>query len=128
MWLLYLFIMRYHYQPPSLYFAQYGIVYECDHPVYSKCTLYKRGELGLAVIQQRFEPERKMTYWTAIDPWLVDELYLHEGFIDLFKKFASKANEKGLFPTLTVRQVMWRLKMKPLLRNVWETVFDKSPI
>ena len=119
--------MRYHYDKPDLYFAQYGKVYRCNHPVYDECTLFKIGDRGLAMIQQRLVPKTKHTYWSSIDPWLNDEIYMHEGFIDLFKKFAAKEMD-GLYPTLTVRQVMWRLKMKPLLREKWETVFDKSPI
>lgn len=119
--------MRYHYDKPNLYFSQYGTTYKCDHPVYDECTLFRIGDLGLAVIQQRFEPIGKRTYWSSIDPWLNDELYLHEGFIGLFKKYASKPDEKGLYPTLTVRQLMWRLKIKPLFRQKWETVFDKAP-
>ena len=73
--------MRYHYKPPELYFAQYGQTYSCDHPVYNECTLYKIGQLGLAVIQQRYVERTKMTYWGAIDPWLIDDIYMHEGFI-----------------------------------------------
>mgnify|MGYP007069937713 CR=1 FL=1 len=119
--------MRYHYEQPDIYFVQYGKTYKCDHPVYDECTLYKIGELGLAIIQQRRAKDSKLTYWSSIDPWLIDELYLHEHFIDLFKKFA-KEESKGLYPTLTIRQAMWRLKMKPMQREPWETVFDKSPI
>lgn len=119
--------MRYHYEQPELYFVQYGQVYKCDHPVYNECTLFKIGERGLAVIQQRYVSKTKHTYWTSIDPWLVDELYLHEQFIDLFRKFASEPDGNGLYPTITIRQAMWRLKMKPLQRQPWETVFDKSP-
>lgn len=65
--------MRYHYDKPDHYTSMYGQTYICDHPVYSHCTLYKIGEKGLAVIQQRYIPETKSTYWTEIDPWLVDE-------------------------------------------------------
>lgn len=64
--------MRYHYDKPDHYTSMYGQSYICDHPVYSHCTLYKIGEKGLAVIQQRYIPETKSTYWTEIDPWLVD--------------------------------------------------------
>ena len=120
--------MRYHYQKPNKYFSQYGEIYICNHEVYSECTLYRMGSLGLAVIQQRFESEKKATYWTAIDPWLVDELYLSKGFLDYFKKYAAEADENGLYPTVTVRQIMWKLRFKPLFRHKWETVFDKSPI
>ena len=120
--------MRYHYKPPKLYFAQYGTTYSCDHPVYNECTLYTMGPRGLAVIQQRFIPENKMTYWGPIDPWLIDELYLRKGFLDYFKKYASEPDENGLYPTVTVRQIMWKLRLSPIIRARWETVFDKSPI
>ena len=83
--------MRYHYDKPDHYTSMYGRTYICDHPVYSHCTLYKIGEKGLAVIQQRYIPETKSTYWTEIDPWLVDALYLHEGFKDDTQKKLAKA-------------------------------------
>ena len=35
---------------------QYGQIYICDHSVYSRCTLYRIEENGLAVIQQLFDP------------------------------------------------------------------------
>lgn len=54
--------MRYHYDKPDHYTSMYGQTYICDHPVYSHCTLYKIGEKGLAVIQQRYIPETKSTY------------------------------------------------------------------
>ena len=120
--------MRYHYEPPETYFAQYGTTYECDHPVYNECTLYKIGSLGLAVIQQRYISESKMTYWGAIDPWLIDELYLHKGFLDYFKRYAAEPDENGIYPTVTVRQIMWKLRLSPIIRAKWETVFDKCPI
>ena len=34
----------------------------------------------------------------------------------------------GLFPTVTVRQLMWALKMKPIAKECWETVFDRREI
>ena len=120
--------MRYHYIPPKIVLSLYGLTYECDHPVYNSCTLYLIGNLGLAVIQQRFDPETKSTYWTEIDPALIDVLYLNERFIDYFDKKAAPKNSNGLYPTVTIRQLMWGIRMKPLPRQVWETVFDKSPI
>lgn len=51
--------MRYHYDKPDHYTSMYGQTYICDHPVYSHCTLYKIGEKGLAVIQQRYIPETR---------------------------------------------------------------------
>ena len=119
--------MRYHYNPPKIYFAQYANTYICNHPVYNECTLYKIGDKGLAVIQQRFNRKTKTTYWTAIDLYLVDEIYLKSGFKDYFIKYASTPID-NLYPTVTLRQIMWALRFKPLKRERWETVFDKVPI
>ena len=47
--------MRYHHEKPAIYLSMYGDTYECDHPAYRKCTLFKIGDNGLAVIQQRKE-------------------------------------------------------------------------
>lgn len=119
--------MRYHFTRPEFYTCQYGRIYICDHPVYSRCTLYKIGERGLAVIQQRFDAERKTTWWGEIDPWLTDAIYLHAGFRRLFAERA-RTEKDGIYPTITVRQMMWALKMKPLARERWETVFDRKEI
>ena len=51
--------MRYHYQKPDIYRSMYGETYICNHPVYNKCTLFRIGDNGLAVIQQRFNAENK---------------------------------------------------------------------
>ncbi len=119
--------MRYHYEKPNEYSTLYGIIYNCDHPVYNACTLYKIGQKGLAVIQQRYDPETKSTFWTEIDPWLTDTLYLHPKFKELFDKRAGKAGD-GIYPTITIRQMMWALKMKPIPRERWETCFDRKDI
>lgn len=124
---LYFFPMRYHYEKPHNYITMYGSTYICDHPVYSRCTLYLMGKKGLAVIQQRID-ETKRTYWTEIDPWLVDQIYLQPGFLDYFKSRAYEASKDGLYPTVTVRQIMWALRMKPIKRERWETVFDRKLI
>lgn len=117
--------MRYHYTKPDLYVNMYGELYLCDHPLYDRCTLYKIGSKGLAVIQQYCK--NKLTFWDAIDPSLVDQLYLQKGFLDYFQKYASEPF-KGLYPTVTVRQIMWALRMKPLPKERWETVFDHKPV
>lgn len=119
--------MRYHYEKPSIYRAVYGKIYTCDHPVYSCCTLYLAAGKGLAVIQQRYVAETKSTYWTEIDPWLVDDIYLHKGFKEFFLNRSGECQD-GLYPTVTVRQLMWALKMKPLQRERWETCFDRKNI
>ena len=119
--------MRYHYEKPTLYSSMYGDIYICDHPVYYKCTLYKLGNMGLAVIQQRFDETDKCTWWSEIDPWLTDKLYLHPGFKKYFDSLASEP-VNGLYPTVTIRQIMWALKMKPIPRERWETCFDRRNI
>lgn len=117
--------MRYHYKKPSIYMSKYGMIYKCDHPVYNVCTLYKSGDKGLAVIQQRLDEETKLTWWSDIDPWLTDELYLHPGFKIFFDE-RSRKDENRLYPTVTIRQIMWALKMKPLKKKRWETCFDRK--
>ena len=119
--------MRYHYDKPAIYSSLYGITYVCNHPVYDNCTLYSVGDKGLAVIQQRYDPESKTTWWNEIDPWLTDTLYLHPGFKEFFEKRSGAATD-GIFPTVTIRQIMWALKLKPLQKERWETCFDRKNI
>ena len=61
---------------------------------------------GLAVTQQRYDAETKSTFWT--------------------ERAGTCTN--GLWPTVTIRQIMWALKMKPLQKQRWETVFDRRDI
>lgn len=119
--------MRYHYEKPKIFLSMYGCTYVCDHDVYSRCTLYLSGNKGLAVIQQRYDIKIKATWWGEIDPWLTDELYLHPKFKEYFKERAGECKD-GLYPTVTIRQIMWALKMKPLPKERWETVFDRNLI
>lgn len=119
--------MRYHYDRPRIYLSMYGETYTCNHHVYVNCTLYKIKNKGLAVIQQRFDPETKATYWTEIDPWLTDDIYLHPKFKEVFDERSGICTD-GLYPTITVRQIMWALKMKPIPRERWETYFDRKSV
>lgn len=119
--------MRYHYEKPEIYLSKYGELHICEHPVYDCCTLFKIGEKGLSVIQQRFDPVTKSTYWTEVDPWLTDDLYLHPKFKQYFDERSGPCVD-GVYPTVTIRQIMWALKMKPLKRERWETVFDRRDI
>ena len=66
--------MRYHYEKPDICSSMYGELYICNHPVYSRCTLFKIRDKGLAVIQQRFDTKTKNTCWTEVDAWLVDSV------------------------------------------------------
>lgn len=119
--------MRYHYEKPSFYSSTYGVTYKCNHPVYNTCTLFMIHTKGLAVIQQRYNKNTKTTYWNEIDPWLVDELYLHTRFETFFNERSGESIE-GIYPTVSIRQIMWGLKMKPLPRKQWETCFDRRLI
>lgn len=121
------FYMRYHYEKPPLYIEMYGKLYICNHPVYSRGTLFQIDDRGLVVIQQRFSPEAKATYWSEVDPWLANDLYLHPKFKEFFDNHAGTCTDE-LYPTVTVRQIMWALKMKPLRKERWETVFDRKDI
>lgn len=119
--------MRYHYEKPAAYLSMYGTTYECAHPVYDKCTLYSIRNRGLAVIQQRFDPVSKRTWWGEIDPWMTDALYLHPKFKEYFEQRSGSGTD-GLYPTVTIRQIMWALKIKPLPKERWETCFDRRDI
>jgi hypothetical protein len=119
--------MRYHYKKPTIYLSKYGTTYMCDHPVYDTCTLYEIENKGLSVIQQRYDSKTKTTKWTEIDPWLTDELYLHAKFKEFFDERSGECTD-GLYPTVTIRQIMWALKMKPLAKEPWETCFDRRKI
>lgn len=119
--------MRYHYEKPSLYTSTYGDTYVCNHPVYDRCTLYLIGNKGLAVIQQKYDKNSKSTYWGEIDPWLTDDLYLHSKFKEIFDERSGECRD-GLYPTVTIRQIMWALKMKPLPKERWETCFDRRVV
>lgn len=105
----------------------YGEQYICNHPVYNRCTLFHINDRGLAVIQQRFDSKTKTTWWGEIDAWLTDDLYLHPGFRTYFAEHSGTCTD-GLYPTVTIRQIMWALKMKPLPKERWETVFDRRDI
>ena len=119
--------MRYHYEKPAIYSKLYGSTYICDHPVYDKCTIFTIADKGLAVIQQRYDGNTKQTWWGEIDPWLTDPLYVHPRFKEFFDKRAGRCTD-GLYPTVTIRQIMWALKMKPLPKERWETCFDRRDI
>lgn len=111
--------MKYHYEKPQTWTTKHASVYKCDHGVYTYCTLYRRGELGLAVVQQRWNPEMKVSWWGAIDPWLIDDIYNQPFFESFFFENADE-NENGIFPTVSVRKIMWALRMKPLPKEPWE--------
>lgn len=118
--------MRYNFNPGECKTAKgySGTDYVCKHPLYSACTLYSDGIKGLAVIQQRYNRRLRHSYYGPIDCWLIDEIYCNPKFRDIFQQYATPPTD-GLYPTVTVRQLMWRLRMKPMKRQFWETNFDR---
>lgn len=110
--------MRYHYEKPDSWTRKHGEVYACDHVLYSRCTLYRKGTKGLAVIQERFNPRFKCIFYGPIDPWLVDEIYLNPKFDSYFDENSGEAKD-GVFPTVEIRKIMWALRMKPLKQPDW---------
>lgn len=79
------------------------------------------------MIQQRYDPGTKSTFWTEIDKELQDEIFLNAKFLLYFNQRAKEPYH-GIYPTITVRQLMWALRMKPLPKQRWETVFDRKDI
>lgn len=121
------FILRYHCEKPDNYIQVFGEDYKCDHPIYNECTLFKIADKGIAVIQQYFNYESKSTSWGKIEPWIANEIYVNPNFKSYFEGCADKSRN-GIYPTVTVRQIMWALRMKPLKKELWETVFDRKLI
>lgn len=119
--------MRYHYEKPDIYIPIYGERYHCNHPVYDTCTVFRSRNMGLAVIQQRFDERAKSVHWSEIDAWLANDIYLNSGFKAYFDERSGTCKD-GLYPTVTVRQIMWSLKMKPIPKEWWETIFDRRDI
>ena len=120
--------MRYHYERATNYSSLYGTTYRCNHPVYTECALFKIHKNGLAVIQQRYNSRNKTTFWGSIDPWLVDELYLHKNFEAFFNERSGEC-AKELYSTVTIRQIMWGLRLNLYLENdgkhaLTEKLFD----
>lgn len=116
--------MRYHYVKPAAWSQNHGQTYHCNHPLYNTCTLYTRGEVGLAVVQQRWSSKTKVAKLTAIDPWLVDPIYEAKGFKQYFRHHAKRPDQNGLYPTVDVRKCMYALRLKPIAKTEFERFFS----
>lgn len=111
--------MKYHYKKPEEWVGA-GEIYICGHPLYNRCTLFKKNGRGIAVIQEKFNPIKKTRWWSSIEPWIAGDIYLSPGFKEFFEEHASEPDPKGLYPTVTVRKLMWICRLKPLKKEVWE--------
>ncbi len=112
--------MRYFTEKPANAVITRRYKYKCDHPIYSECSLIKIDDFGLSIIQKRFNAKLKIFWYGAADSWLIDQIQMHKGFESYFTKHAGEC-QNGLYPTITVRQIMWALKMKPLKKSWWES-------
>jgi len=89
--------------------------------------LYFYNGIGFGVIQQRYDPVSRHTWWGEIDPSIANDIYLSKGFLDFFRENARK-DKHGLFPAYPVRKIMWALRLPPLKREPWETDFNRQTV
>lgn len=111
--------MKYYYEKPEDW-VNAGQIVSCSHPMFSRATLFRTGEKGLLVIQERFNEKTKARWWGPIEPWIAGDLYAHPDFAEVFDRFAKEKNAEGLFPAIKLRKLMWELRMKPLKKEYWE--------
>lgn len=119
--------MRYHYQF-SEGSGTAGKVYLCDHPLYSRCTLFKEGEVGLAVVQLSFNHWLKNLFWEPIHPYLASDIFKNENFKTVFDSLSGQPDENGIYPTVNVRSLMWALRMPPLEKTESDVEFTISEL
>ena len=72
------------------------------------------------MIQQYYDAETKSFWWGSIQPGLANDIYMHPSFYEFFKTHASCKDADGGYFTITVRKLMWALRMKPLKKEFWE--------
>ena len=89
--------------------------YSIDSPVCNRCTMYINGMIGLGIIQQRYNPEHKYTWWGPIDRDLADDIYGHPDFPEYMADHAGEVVE--------LRKVMWALRMPKIPKQPWQTRF-----
>ena len=112
--------MKYHYSPSNDVKTGAGEIYVCDHPLFCKCTLYKNGEKGLIVVQEHYNKKTKARWWGPVEPRLSYDIYVSPNFSKYFAENASEIDKNGLYPVVSVRKIMWALRMKPLKKEIWE--------
>ena len=112
--------MRYFTKKTETDLCTRQYTYKCEHPLYSECTLIRCGDKGLAIVQKRFNPKLKVFWYGPIDSWLADRIMITKGFGSYFDQHGNY-EEDGIYPTVSVRQIMWAMKMKPLRKEWWES-------
>lgn len=100
-----------------------GFLYYCNHPLYNECTLFllPSGK-GLGVIQQRFNEKLKYTWWGRIDE-KINVAISNAEELDEYLNDKARYSDKGIYPHVEVRKMMWALRIPPLKKQSWETRF-----
>lgn len=100
------------------------IVYVKSHRLYySVSTLFTDGAKGISVIQQRWNPETKCTWWGPINPRIADDILDSPRLASYFAEHATEPDADGLYFTITLRKLMWALGMRAMRKEFWETHF-----
>ena len=93
------------------------------HPAYNSYTLFYYNKKGLSVIRQYYNSRLKITWWGALDEELAEKIAKNEAFYGYFERLAGCSDEKGIYPTVTLRQVMRGIGVKASKKQAWETRF-----
>jgi hypothetical protein len=95
---------------------------QSDHPAYNAFSLFANGNKGIGVIQQRYDPRTKTTWWGPVDK---DNTFyiLHSPFFEEWWNDVSRPAANGLYHVVELRKVMWALHIKPSPKEPWETKF-----
>ena len=117
---LYFLHMRYYTEKPKGAVSTRRYTYKHNHALYHECTILRKNDVGLAIVQMRFNTKLKIFWYGPVDSWLTDKIVSQQGFELYFSEHAEKPSD-GLYPTVTVRQIMWALRMKPLKKYEWES-------
>lgn len=119
--------MRYHTKKPDMNIKVFGEIYITNHPLYNSGTIFRIKDRGLVIIQQYFDSKTKHTYWGPLENWIANLIFVNKDFMKLFDKYASDGTY-GYYATITMRHAMNWLKIKPIKKELWETVFDRTII
>lgn len=95
---------------------------QSDHPAYNTFTLFTDGNRGIGVIQQRYDPRTKTTWWGSLSQ---DNIFniLNSPFFEEWWDDVARVGSSNSFHVTELRKVMWALRMKPLPKEPWETKF-----
>ena len=115
------------YERPDIWDESFGVSHMTNvssySKVYNECLLYTSYDgRGLAIIQQRYDPITKHTWWNAPDSDIADTICYNSGFPEFFAQNAKKP-VNAEYPFVTIRQAMRALHIPSLEKEPWETRF-----